>query len=139
MSFIRPLCEWLGFPKEFISKILDRKYPQMTDAVIEGNIAKVEEYREQLFPIAGENENILHIALQHKQYEMAVHILDNFKDIRLEDKNSDGDTPLMIATFHNHIELITRLVAMNAPLNSREREGATPFMAAAANGSLEVL
>jgi ankyrin repeat protein len=92
----------------------------MKDAVIEGNIATVEEYYGLEYPIAGEEENILHIALQHRQMEMAEYILEKMEDINVQDKNSDGDTPLMLATLANNFRLVERLVDMGAPLNSRE-------------------
>lgn len=103
MEFIRSLCEWLGLSKEFISKVFDRKFPKMKDAVIEGNIQKVEEYQSLNYPIAGEDENILHIALQNKQYEMTEYILDNIENIRIQDKNLNGDTPLMLTTLSNNM------------------------------------
>ena len=61
----------------------------------------------------------MHIALQHKQVEMAEFILDKMDNINIHDKNIDGDTPLMLATLTNSLKMVQRLVDMKVPLNSR--------------------
>lgn len=47
-------------------------------------------------------------------------ILETFPDMKLEDKTADGDTPLMLATLTNNIEVVRLLVEKGANVNARE-------------------
>lgn len=65
---------------------------------------------------------------------------DEIAEILLE-KGADtsfthaGATPLLLAVERGDIEMITRLLRYNAPVNATDKKGITPLMAAAAQGS----
>lgn len=50
---------------------------------------------------------------------MAHYILDKMDQVIIQDKNSDGDTPLMLATLGNNFDMVDKLIEKGALINTR--------------------
>lgn len=82
----------------------------------------------------------LHVAVTYNQMPIVKYIVEEIVPLNIEDKNFNGDTPLMLATLKGNLEMVTYLVeTAHADINTRENRGATPFFAACCNSYLEIL
>ena len=85
-------------------------------------------------------DNLLMISVQLQQLDISKLIIQNASNLKLEDKNFDGDTILMMAVMKGQSEFVRYLVhdkKMN--VNAKENEGHTPFMAACSGGYLDLV
>lgn len=83
--------------------------------------------------------SVLHIAVYYNRIEILKFLIDISKPVNLEDKNFNGDTPLMIACTRGYIDIVHFLIKEEkCDVNTRENTGSTPFIASCANGKEDV-
>ncbi|KAL4489904.1 hypothetical protein ABPG72_010803 [Tetrahymena utriculariae] len=100
-------------------------------AFFEKNKVSVQDYEEDT------GNNPLHLTVKANRYDMVDYLLMKYEALEKEDKNFDGDTALMLAVLYIKVRLLVE--KGNADINCKESEGFTPFMAACANGKLEIV
>ncbi|EAR89739.2 ankyrin domain protein (macronuclear) [Tetrahymena thermophila SB210] len=103
-------------------------------AFFEKNKVNVQDYEEDT------GNNPLHLTVKANRYDMVDYLLTKYESLEKEDKNFDGDTALMLAVLYSDLKMVRLLVEKgNVDINCKESEGFTPFMAACANGKLEIV
>ncbi len=65
------------------------------------------------------------------------YLLDNGANINI--KNTDGTTPLMIASTYNQFEIVKLLVQRSADINAKDNDGNTAIFYAEEYGNEEVV
>jgi ankyrin repeat protein len=85
-------------------------------------------------------ENPLTLAIKLGQIDLAMQIIAKAKELKkfecLNSKNSNGDTPLILASGNGNIELVQKLLAMGIDPNKKNNRGATALMPAAGKGDV---
>lgn len=81
-------------------------------------------------------QRLFDIARSGTAAEMAVFLETN--PTPLESKNSDGYSPIILASYHSNFPVIKFLVANGAQLNDSSKYG-SPLMAATVKGSLDIV
>lgn len=82
------------------------------------------------------SEVSLHCAAHDGNLECATKLLNRGADVNAQD--SEGRTPLAIASSLGHLELVQELVKSLADINTMDRMQATPIRLSAANGYKEI-
>ncbi|WP_369903651.1 ankyrin repeat domain-containing protein [Bacillus manliponensis] len=54
-------------------------------------------------------------------------------------QGEDGETPIMAATYHNHVETVKVLIEAGANIDIQDKNQDTPFLYASAEGFLEIV
>lgn len=114
--------------KECFEAILHRLNNSDVQAIISAPIEKV--------------GNILHLALLTDQIEMLKYLLDTHFDITrpmINSGDSEGQTPLHVASMRGDISAIRLLVSKKVPLMVRDSNGRTPMHLAALNEQPDVI
>jgi ankyrin repeat protein len=124
-------------------KLFNDDVQKINDAIKQGNLEKIimyhkvkeldfHEYNEQ-------GDTPILTAARHKKLNILKYITKAMPEVR-EDKSIHGDTALMIAVFQGNFRL-SKFLAEEAGLNinTRDHQGYTPFIAACANGFLELV
>lgn len=93
-----------------------------------------------LMSIVTANANSLHDAVSQKNITEVKTLLntDNFNTL-LEERDSRGRTPLMIATQMNNPEIAVLLIEKGADVNAKDSIKDTPYLLAGAQGYDEIL
>ncbi len=68
-----------------------------------------------------------------------VQLLLNFSNINVNIKNLEGDTPLHISVYHDHLDIVKLLLTKGANPNLANNNGVTPLHNAAFNSNLEIV
>ncbi len=86
--------------------------------------------------------NLLHVAIQFDQLQMLDHLLAEYHDHThplLEDRNSEGKTPLLLAASKGSYSALLLLYQRGANLRSVDDEGNTALHLAARKGVMEII
>ena len=127
----------------FVSLILTgcgNSIAEFQQAVRSGDIEKAEAMlvEEPTLVEAGEgSQALLFEALQSKQTNMVLLLIDNGVDVNVKDK--DCFTPLHCAAQQGHTEIVELLIAKEANVDATDMMGETPLHAAVLSGHKEVV
>lgn len=142
---IRSLLKHLGCTDRVLSFLFESNFDRLIKAIQQCDIKKIIHYHRDKHinfasysPITG--NNALHAAILTGDIEIINYIIQNIKNIDIEDKNFEGDTVFMLATMKNNLELIKILIEKYPEINPNTQEnwGTTPFIVSACQGNLEI-
>lgn len=109
----------LGVNETFIKKIFQSAQDRMLQAIMAGDLVTVELlHTQQKFDfgeLTDDFENCLHVAVKYNQLDIAKYIIQSYVNFNeqfhiLEDKNMQGDSPLMVAILAKNLDMTQYLV-----------------------------
>ena len=83
------------------------------------------------------NETILHFAISNNKPEVVEFLCKNYEEL-VEQRNENGDTPLLLALFSGNNTIISHLL-VKGKMNVRDNFGNSALIIAAANNNLSVM
>ena len=86
-----------------------------------------------------EGSTPLYCALENGKPDVVQLLLNNGADVRVRVRNRNRNTLLHIAAAGGHLEVVRKLLNLNAEVNSRNDHGSTPLFLASENGHTGVL
>lgn len=131
--------QWLIAHGASLSATDKSKMTPMLLAASSGNIQLIDYFLiQEPSPIHdkdSEEDNLLFVAIKNRQTDLVKHLLASGL-FSLEDKNSKGKTPLLVAAEVNSDELVEFFHQQGCSLESRDEEGNTAFHLLVAKGNL---
>ena len=122
--------DWLEIDEEMLS---DLEEEQLTQAILEQDPSTVTTYIEKME--VDLNCKLLHYAATKNFYKLGFLILErNLEDIDVKDTN--GNTPLHLAAWHGHTDILLLLKQYGANPISTDKKGYTPVYLATPKHSL---
>jgi len=82
--------------------------------------------------------NELLIAAKQGDLDIVKNLIEQ-NNARIQCKDTGGNTPLSLAAYNGHLEVVKYLQSKGSEINIRDNEGDTPLSLAAFNGHLEVV
>lgn len=134
----------LGCFQKIYRFFFEKKIDMIQEAIKKGDLEKIKYYhivKKLNFNQYNKlGDTPLLLAARAGKFDILKYILKKVPGIIRQDKSFLGDTALMIATFNNDFPMVRYLVEEEKfDPNCRDNKGFTPFIAACANGYIELM